>query len=307
LDRRLGDDLSLTAPLALTTIVLAFVFLVAVRDVRDYFVRWPDDSYVRFLYRADYREVARYIDKRPETTDWAVASLLMGPWDRLALDVDTQREDVAIRLFDPQRAVVFPSGAQAANIVVTTYPPLGPTLEALVNKEVHSGASFRQLAIEPYAFTDQETALAWFTNGLRLDGVVWIDGPFGQQAGEVSLITGWTVVEDLKLPPMPVVANPPPPGVYAGPRLAVFAHLLTQDGGFVTGDDGLWVDPLTLRPGDHFIQLHRFTLPPDAPHGPYVTNLGLYDPLTGERWRAQDEGDRVIGDSVQFPAAVPVP
>jgi hypothetical protein len=106
---------------------------------------------------------------------------------------------------------------------------------------------------------------------------------------------------------MPIVANPPPPGVYAGPRLAVFAHLLTGDGEFIAGDDGLWVDPLTLRPGDRFIQLHRFTLPPNAPDGPYVTNLGLYDPFTGERWLALDEGGRVIGDSVQFPTAVRVP
>lgn len=305
--QRLGGDLSFPARLALTTIVLVFVFLAAVRDVRDYFVHWPNDSYVRFLYRADLREVAKYIDERPETTDWAVASLLMGPWDRLALDVDTQREDVAIRLFDPQRAVVFPSGAQPASIVVTTYPPQAPPLEALVNKEDHSGASFRQLALEPYAFTDQETSLAQFTNGLRLDGIMWIDDPSGQQAEEVGLITGWTVAEDLQLPPMPVVANPPPPGVYAGPRLAVFAHLLTQDGEFVTGDDGLWVDPLTLRPGDQFIQLHRFTLPSTIPDGSYVANLGLYDPYTGERWLALDEGDRVIGDSVPFPAAVRVP
>jgi 4-amino-4-deoxy-L-arabinose transferase-like glycosyltransferase len=304
LERRLGGALSFPARAALTTIVLVFLFLAAVRDVRDYFVRWPNDSYVRFLYRADYRGVARYIDQRPETKDWAVASLLMGPWDRLALDVDTQRDDIAIRLFDPQRAMVYLGGAQAPNVVVTTYPPLAPVLDAVVNKEAHSNVSFRQLTLEPYTFSGQEAALAQFTNGLRLDGAMWVDDPSGQQTREIALITGWTVAEELQLPSVPVVANPPPPGVYSGPRLAAFAHLLTYDGEFVVGDDGLWVDPVTLRPGDHFIQLHRFTLPPNAPDGPYVANLGLYDPFTGERWLALDGDDQAIGDSVRFPAGV---
>jgi hypothetical protein len=83
---------------------------------------------------------------------------------------------------------------------------------------------------------------------------------------------------------MSIVANPPPPGVYSGPRLAVFTHLLASDGATIDGDDGLWVDPLTLRPGDRFLQAHYLVLPPDAPAGPYTLELGLYDPKTGKRW-----------------------
>ena len=52
----------------------------------------------------------------------------------------------------------------------------------------------------------------------------------------------------------------------------------------VTGDDGLWVDPLTLQPGDRFFQVHRFALPSDAAPGPYTMELGLYDPVAGSRW-----------------------
>jgi hypothetical protein len=44
------------------------------------------------------------------------------------------------------------------------------------------------------------------------------------------------------------------------------------------------VDPLTLQPGDRFVQAHHFTLPSDAPVGPYTVGLGLYDPVTNDQW-----------------------
>jgi hypothetical protein len=102
----------------------------------------------------------------------------------------------------------------------------------------------------------------------------------------------------LTLPPLPLVAYPPPPGVYAGPRLAVFAHLLAADGTLVATDDGLWVDPATLQPGDRFAQVHRFTPVADAPAGPYCLELGLYDPFTGERWSAVDAEGQALGNRV---------
>jgi hypothetical protein len=72
----------------------------------------------------------------------------------------------------------------------------------------------------------------------------------------------------------------------------------------VTGDDGLWVDPLTLQPGDYFIQVHRFTLPADAPAGPYAVRLGLYDPKPGEeiRWGVLDDAGEPVADNVLVPA-----
>jgi hypothetical protein len=104
---------------------------------------------------------------------------------------------------------------------------------------------------------------------------------------------------------MPIVANPPPPGIYSGPRLAVFVHVLTADERFVTGDDGLWVDPLSLKPGDCFSQVHFLAPPVDGPDGPYFLELGLYDPMTGERRRVLNlkghrGGDRVLLSPVEI-------
>ena len=92
------------------------------------------------------------------------------------------------------------------------------------------------------------------------------------------------------LPPIPLISNPPPPGVYAGPRLSVFAQLLSSDGQFLTGDDGLWIDPTTLYEGDIFIQQH--TLPP--PQNGQRMVFGLYDPMTNERILTVDGRNAVV-------------
>jgi len=45
------------------------------------------------------------------------------------------------------------------------------------------------------------------------------------------------------------------------------------------------VDPLTLRPGDRFMQVHRFVLPPGAPAGPTRWKWGSTTRWTGNAGR----------------------
>lgn len=75
--------------------------------------------------------------------------------------------------------------------------------------------------------------------------------------------------------------------------MSVFVHLFAADDTYLAGEDGLAVDPTTLRAGDRFVQIHRFALPADGPPGPYRLEVGVYDPLTGERWLTEDGADRV--------------
>ena len=109
-----------------------------------------------------------------------------------------------------------------------------------------------------------------FQNGLCL---VWA----GYQNGVLEL--GWELSRPLDLPPIPLISNPPPPGVYAGPRLLAFAQLVDSDGNFLAGDDGLWVDPVTLQVGDRWLQQHVLV----DEGGSAAAIFGLYDPLTGTR------------------------
>jgi hypothetical protein len=288
-------------------VAVSFVCLIpiAYRDLTDYFERWPQDSYVRFLYRGDYRDVARYLDNQDGTRDWAVGSLLMGPWDRLALDVDVKGDDIAVRLFEPRRALVFVGDASPSAALFASYPQPAPSLAHLLQEGesqlVISEPSFSYYRVQSVPHGDQEPPLARFANGLELVTTEWDDQSGTLAPGnEVILFTTWRVAAPMDLPVVPIIANPPPPGVYSGPRLSVFSHLLAADGTFLVGDDGLWVDPLTLEPGDQFIQLHRFAIPADASDGPYFLELGLYDPKTGERWAVLDAAEPVT-DYVVIP------
>ncbi|NLF02696.1 MAG: phospholipid carrier-dependent glycosyltransferase [Anaerolineales bacterium] len=264
------------------------------RDQRDYFVMWPSQDMVRFLYRADYRDAARYLDDHPEMSDFAIGSTLLGPWDRLALDADTQRTDRGGRFFNPERALVLVGAEEPGSVFLTMFPNPQPPLDALVNRlerwtvSVTDHVTLRGLLplTGRLPISDQASAIsAQFANGLALTSAGWIADPAYNLGSQAVLLTAWQVTAPLDLPAIPVVANPPPPGVYAGPRLAVFTHLQAADGSLLASDDGLWVDPVTLELGDQFVQVHRFDVPPDADVTGGILQLGLYDPMTGDRWK----------------------
>ena len=290
--------------------LLLFLCSTAFRDLRDYFFAWPQEEMVRFLYRADYRKAAQYLDDHPQIVDVAVGSTLFGPWDRLALDDDLEREDLQVRLFNPERSLVLLADSSSpghidveAAILVTTFPSLDQGMVGLLEGPQVWGEMGLQRYHPPGALPSPDIrppSRALFENGLELVGATWREGTPGPGQDGTLWLT-WQVAQPLDLPPIPIVANPPPAGVYNGPRLAVFTHLLAADGTFLVGDDGLWVDPVTLLPGDRFLQIHHLPLPPDASSGPYTLEVGLYDPLTKERWVVLGEGERPTVDHLLLP------
>jgi 4-amino-4-deoxy-L-arabinose transferase-like glycosyltransferase len=288
-----------------SSVILLAIFLItnAARDLRDYFVTWPQSWMVRFLYRADYREAARYLDAHSKIADVAISGPLVLPWDRLALEVDTRRDDVAVRLFNPERALVWGASTAPSRVLFTSYPHPAPPLDTFLKTTTDPPE-----AISPNltlyalpAIHDLQSAIrnpvARFANGLHLIEAHWLEEPLAPGQPGI-LLTTWHVAAPLELPPMPIVANPPPPGVDTRPRLKVFVHLLAADGAFLAEDDGLWVDPLTLRAGDRFVQLHRLEAPPGAPTGPYTVRLGLYDERSGERWATLDSAGQPISNHI---------
>ncbi|GJM41997.1 MAG: hypothetical protein DHS20C20_22790 [Ardenticatenaceae bacterium] len=265
--------------------VFAAVLLVgsiAVRDLPDYFQRWPERGMVRFLYRANIQDVANYVNSSPELTDFGVSGLLAGPWDRVALEIGLV-DDTAVRprWFNAERAILispplsfvgFPETAAAYEPLVNLVdPPVAAGYYSLVQTEAQMLAGRGEERI-------------CFVNGL-----CWLTAVYDTETGRLEL--GWQVAETLQLPPMPLISNPPPPGVYAGPRLQVFAQLLDAEGNFLAGDDGLWVDPVTLQPGDIFLQQHWIQLPENVVVE--TAAFGLYDPMTGERILTTDGRDHL--------------
>jgi hypothetical protein len=279
--------------------LVAFIGSNAARDLWDYFAVWPRRGMVRLLYRADQRQIAEYLHEHGHHRDIAVGSGLMGPWDRIALTVDLVGTDVEPRLFDPDRALVWAHGTDPLPVFLTTWPEVSDSIDGFLERgrQISHHVSLHSPTSDlSSSFTTEETT---FANGLTLLEVRRLEEESETGTEGVSVLTAWRVSEPLDLPPMPVVAQPPPPQTYAGPRLAVFAHLLGDDGQTLDIDDGLWVDPSTLQPGDHFLQVHRFSAGAERPSAASALAIGLYDPKTGERWETMD-GRSTGADLVTF-------
>ncbi|MBK8905107.1 MAG: glycosyltransferase family 39 protein [Anaerolineaceae bacterium] len=269
---------------SLLAIMMAVLLVVsiAVRDLPDYFQRWPERGMVRFLYRADIQDVADYVNTHPELTDFGISGLLAGPWDRMALQIGLHN-DVVVRprWFNGERVLLL-----SPPLSFVGFPETAAPYQSLLNPvtpQVTPG--YYVLAqTEAQMLADRTEERICFSNGL-----CWLTAVFDPATNRLEL--GWQVGETLELPEMPLISNPPPPGVYAGPRLQVFAQLLDAEGSFLVGDDGLWVDPVTLQPGDTFLQQHWLTLPEGVVAETAV--FGLYDPMTGERIRTIDGRDHL--------------
>ncbi|MEZ4591236.1 MAG: glycosyltransferase family 39 protein [Chloroflexota bacterium] len=283
---RIGDwRFGVQSPISNLLGVFAAILLIgsiAARDLPDYFQRWPERGMVRFLYRADIQDVADYVNSVPEMTDFGVSGLLAGPWDRLALEIGLHNhEDVRPRWFNAERALLL-SPPQSFVGFPDTAVPYQPLLNP-VAPPVTAG-TYLLAQTEAQMLADRSEERICFVNGL-----CWLTAVYDVENGRLEL--GWQVGETLQLPEIPLISNPPPPGVYAGPRLHVFAQLLDAQGNFLTGDDGLWVDPVTLQPGDIFLQQHWLTVPEGAEA--VTVAFGLYDPMTGERILTTDGRDHL--------------
>jgi hypothetical protein len=257
---------------------LVFVISLAARDWPDYFQNWPERGMVRFLYRADLHELASYVNENEALTDFGVNSLLAGPWDQIAFSSDLRHDNAQPRWFNAERAVLL-------------NPPLSfmgyPETAVIYPDAFQAPTSPVQIGAYTLALIDytQSTAeLICFANGLCVETAVY-------NPTEQTLDLTWQVSRALDLPEQQIISNPPPPGVYAGPRLLVFAQLLDANGNFLAGDDGLWVDIYSLQSGDVFKQQHRFVLPES--NGKETAVFGLYDPMTGTRILTETGQDHV--------------
>jgi len=80
-----------------------------------------------------------------------------------------------------------------------------------------------------------------------------------------------------------------------GRPLSIMAHLLTDDGNLVSGDDGLGVPIDYWQCGDIIVQHHVFTLPSGTSPDSYWLETGVYWLDTMERWAVVQNG-HVVGD-----------
>lgn len=259
---------------------------IAVRDIPDYFNEWPQRGMTRFLYRADIHDVAEYLNTGTSLDDFAISGLLAGPWDKVALSIDLDQDraaSVQARWYNPARALMLAPAISFAGFPVLDLP-YPDAQERVPGIDGIGGYRLMQISSEATPPMKMPAEPICFENGL-----CWIGYNYDSQNGRLNL--AWAVEKELQLPEIPLISNPPPPGVYSGPRLLVFAQLQDDAGSFLVGDDGFWVDPATLQVGDRFIQQHNIPAVDDMTGATAV--FGLYDPLTKERIMTQDGWDHI--------------
>ncbi len=251
-------------------IAAAALINITTRDLTTYFADWPTRGNTRFLYHADYYELGRHLTATDQT-EIATSSLLAGQWDRLALAHAAPAAQP--RLFDPRRAIFLQPATH-----YTGYPAVPPLYTELYQPDTTPISGFTQRTIAPPA--TPPTPLVCFENGLCLLSALY-DPPLLDLTFQVTTVPIAAVNTPYSFPPLP--------GTYAGPRLAIFTHLLDAADTYKTGDDGLWIDPDTVRVGDIFRQQH-ILIPADDT----ITTIaiGLYDPLDGTRIPTTDQQDQ---------------
>ena len=229
----------------------------AARDLRAYFVEWPARGMVRFLYHADVEDVAAFIVRDPAApwpADFGITGPLAGPWNRIALELALDGADVRPRWYNAERALLlWPDVSFSGFPAVES--PFAAVFEPLPQDALLAGG-YTLTRVAPPVTPLLTEGQVWLNEAplCFANGLCWSAAAYDPATGTLELV--WRLEGELDLPDIPLVSNPPPPGVYSGPRLAVFAQLLDGAGGMVAGDDGLWVDPQTLWPGDAFLQRH---------------------------------------------------
>jgi 4-amino-4-deoxy-L-arabinose transferase-like glycosyltransferase len=247
---------------------------------RDYFHRWPALDGVRSFRHAGLAEVARYLDRVPDTTPVAACTPFLNErhpfWrtDRQALPYLLNRRDLGVGWYSCLEAQLFPRGGQVSRYLFPDewyFAPFMPP-EWIDQAETIAMVSNNQLvrldlADELEAWLAQLTrpiapALSFgqtMSYGQTMSFLGYQTGPAAPvPGGTLEVLTAWRVLDT-------------PPN-----DLAIFLHLYHEDGAVVAQGDALGALTDTFQPEDVFVQWHGLALPPDLPQGKYRLGIGLY-------------------------------
>jgi len=279
-----------------------------------YFDIWANNEEVRFYHQSTITEMARYLDRRADTTPVAACSIFIYEREdffrspRQTFAFILRRKDLPIRWFDCRLSFVIPAGGRARLMFPAPTPysllsqDFAPWMEwstpihddLLPDGTLHLLDVARPLATELISLT-QTSLVEWgpeagvtgraplpvdFDHALEFLGYQ-LKGTSRPRVGrEVRVLLYWRV------------KNQPP--IF----LVNFVHLLSDPYHIVAQSDGLALLADTLQPGDVFIQLHYFTIPEDTPAGAYRLSTGWYSGLTQHRLLVYEDsvprGDRLM-------------
>jgi hypothetical protein len=259
-------------------ILLLISGLYIVRTARATFQIWPDQEEVRFVWQEALTEAANYLDASNSNGPVAIGGWTPESMDPPTMELTMKRDDLSMRYFDPQTALIIPAAPTGDNIRIIrpTILPMEPELDNLLSTwgaETENEGAFIIYDLAPVSDPlPGSTIDAVFGGELLFLGYDWTDNCL--PGGTCQMITYWRVQS-----PVPASRR-------------MFLHLVNQAGEVIVQDDVLGAPSEHWQPDDLLIQLFSI----DVPDGVEAVQLrlGVYDPITGLRLTIEDGSDHVI-------------
>jgi hypothetical protein len=293
--------------IALSALV-AFHALSTWRDM----VLWAGDFETEWRYQTPLFSAAQVLDASPSDAPLCVSTPLYTGLAVSSMEAALTRDDLTVRWFLGDRALLFPGGKATCRYLYTDATQPDPMLAARwlegyktleSDEQRPDGRPFyRFYQLPPDAAPSIEPGAVYagvvpnvqplsmpvrFGDHIELVGYAWQSNEWHLDS-EGVLLTVWRVLA---------------PGDRA---LAIFAHLLDQEGAFVAGEDRLDVPAHTWQQRDLFVQVQRIRPPPDALPGEYWPEIGLYNRDTGGRLTVALDKEGVVDRILLAPVRLSV-
>ncbi|MCB0028553.1 MAG: glycosyltransferase family 39 protein [Anaerolineales bacterium] len=256
--------------------LIMLILLIGINTVRTgwyTFKVWPDNEEIQFVWQAALTEAAAFLDAQPAWQDAAIGGWTPETMDSPTMALTLRRDDVQLRHFQPERAVILPAGAPTAHILQPTALPLAAPLQAVLEAQGLQTTVFDSFLWQEMPLTEplQPAVPADLLLGGELRWLGYWPGPGCAADGICELVTLWQVET-----------------IATGPR-RLFLHQLDQADEILAQDDGLAAPAVFWQPGDLVLQLLQ--LP--AQSGDRL-RLGVYDPDSGIRLRDPAGADAIL-------------
>lgn len=264
----------------------------AYRTIRDGFINWPAELETRLRYQSIFKDIAQYRrDNHPGDAPPLVVESFYEPIDHAGLQRNLGHQ-IDVRWVqsgaDVGGAIVWPASTPPSSltqIFVPEFSPLpvelarlgGIPAEPAYRSPHQPSFAVYELPPQPQAplyRAGEEFLLPGGEIILTLDGYQWLDDPENSvnEANRLHLATWWEV--NSRMPE----------------DMAIFLHLVNEQGEIVAQSDGFDAATAHLRTGDQVIQRHILSLDKSLAPGAYRLLAGIYQRDTGIRLRLVDTG-----------------
>lgn len=240
------------------------------RTTRAIFVTWPANDEVRFVWQEALTDAATYLDGASYVEDVAVGGWTPDSMDPPTMALTLRREDLQLRFFDPQQALLIPAsgGGAPAQVLHPTILPLAPGLRApLQSTGVFSateGSFIRYAILQTPQPAPQHALDVTFADEIAFLGYSSTPSclhPGGNATCEI--VAFWRV---LRTPPA---------------ERHFFLHILNAEGVLLSTADALGAPSPYWRRGDILLQQHSIAVEHLSEYD--TMRIGVYNPHSGQR------------------------